>query len=75
MGHGRERMGEKIQGSFKKYKLVGTKRQGDVKNSTGNEVAKELIHMAHGHNLRQGLPEAITGTGWRVAMGAKLGPL
>ena len=28
-------------------------RQGDVKNSIGNGVAKELICMTHGHELRR----------------------
>ena len=27
-------------------------RQGDVKNSTGSRVGKELICMTHGHELR-----------------------
>ena len=27
-------------------------RQGEVKNSIGNEEAKELICVAHGHELR-----------------------
>ena len=29
-------------------------RQGEVKNSMGNEEAKELICMTHGHELRWG---------------------
>ena len=30
-------------------------RQGGVKNSIGNGVAKELICMTHGHELRVGI--------------------
>ena len=29
-------------------------RQGEVKNSVGNEEAKELICTTHGHELRGG---------------------
>ena len=39
---------------IKKYKLVGTKQPG---NYIGNGVAKELICMLHGHELRGGLLE------------------
>ena len=31
--------------------------QEDVKNSTGNGVAKELICMIHGHKLREEIAE------------------
>ena len=34
--------------------MVGTNRQGEVKNGVGNEEAKELICMTHGHELRVG---------------------
>ena len=37
--------------------MVGTNRQGEVKNSIGNELigeAKEVICMNHGHELRDG---------------------
>ena len=52
-------------------------RQGDVKNSIGNGVAKELIYMTHGHELKQGqgLPEGMVGTGWMNVKGEKLGQL
>ena len=40
---GNERKG----GGIKKYKLVGTNRQGYVKNSIGNGVAKELTIVCH----------------------------
>ena len=36
----------------KKHKLQVQNRQGEVKNSIGNGAAKELICMAHGHELR-----------------------
>ena len=32
--------------------MVGTNRQGEVKNSMGNGEAKELICTTHGHELR-----------------------
>ena len=34
--------------------MVGTNRQREVKNSTGNGEAKEHICMTHGHELRGG---------------------
>ena len=37
--------------------MVGTNRQGEVKNSIGNGEAKEFICMAHGHELRRGVLE------------------
>ena len=37
---------------IKKYKLVGTEQAGDVKNSIGNEEAKELMCVTHGCELR-----------------------
>ena len=36
-------------GRYNKY------RQRDVKNSTGNGEAKELLYMTHGHELRERL--------------------
>ena len=42
--------------------MVDTKQTGDVKNSTGNGEAKELIHMTHGHEWRRGMLE---GRGYR----------
>ena len=58
---------------IKKYNLVSTKQE-DVKNSIGNGVAKELIYMTHGHELKQGqgLPEGMVGTGWMIVKGEKL---
>ena len=35
-----------------KHKLVGTEQTGIIKNSIGNGVAKELVGMSHGHELR-----------------------
>ena len=45
-------------------------RQGEVKNSTGNGEAKELICMTHGHELRWG-NNAGQDTGWRGIKGRK----
>ena len=45
-------MGEKVQGIRSingRYKI-----DGEVKNSTGNGEAKELISMTHGHEPRLG---------------------
>ena len=36
----------------KKHNWQVQNRQGEVKNSIGNGEAKELICMAHGHELR-----------------------
>ena len=38
----------------KQHKWQVENRQGEVKNSIGNEEAKELICMTHGHVLRGG---------------------
>ena len=38
--------------------MVGTNRQGEVKNHIGNVEAKELICTTHGHELRG------VGCGW-----------
>ena len=45
--------GEKGTGS-KKQNWQVQNRQGDIKNSIGNEEAKELICTTHGHELRGG---------------------
>ena len=39
----------------KKHKWWVEDRQGEVKNSTGNVEAKELIYMTHGHELKGGM--------------------
>ena len=57
---------------IKKYKLVGTEQLGDVKNSTGNGVDKELIRTTHGHELRGVLPERMGAAGGR-GIGEKIG--
>ena len=41
----------------KKHNWQVQNRQGDVKNSTGNGEAKDLICMTHRHELRGGLLE------------------
>ena len=38
----------------KKHRWQVQNRLGEVKNSIGNEEAKELIGMIHGHELRWG---------------------
>ena len=44
---------------IKKHNLQVQNRQGDVKSSIENGVAKELICMTHGHELRGGLLEGM----------------
>ena len=46
-------MGEKVQGIRSINGLQN--RQGEVKNSMGNEEARELICMTHGHELNRGM--------------------
>ena len=43
--------------------MVGKNRQGEVKNSMGNREAKELMFMAHGHQLTGGW-----GRCWKVGV-------
>ena len=54
---------------------MGDRGDGDVKNSTGNGVAKELICMTHGHELREGIAGGNGGTKQREVKGEKLGQL
>ena len=66
------RTGEQVQGLKStnwRYKM------GDVKNSIGNGVGKELTCMTHGHELREGIAGGNGGTTWREAQGQKLEPL
>ena len=51
MEGGRKRMGKKVQG-LRSTNWFMQDGQGEVKNSIGNGVAKELICMSHGHELR-----------------------
>ena len=46
-----ERGGKGTENKQHKWKVEN--RQGEVKNNTGNEEAKELICMTYGHELRQ----------------------
>ena len=46
-------------------------RQGEVKNSIGNVVAKELIRMTHGHELKRGNTGGRGYAGWRGIKGGK----
>ena len=54
---------------------VGTKRQGEVKNSIENGIAKELTCMTHGHELRGRLLEGRGVPGGEGQRGKKLGQL
>ena len=53
-GRGKEENGGKGTG-IKKHSWQLQNRQGNVKDSIGNEEAKECILMTHGHKLRQGV--------------------
>ena len=50
-------------------------RQGDVKNSIGNEEAKEFICTTHGHEVRGRFLEGSGVSGGGGAKGGKLGQL
>ena len=50
---------KKTKTGNKKYNLQVQNRQWEVKNSIGNGEAKDLICMAHGHELRGGMLEGI----------------
>ena len=68
MEGGRKRMGKKVQG-LRSTNWFMQDGQGEVKNSIGNGVAKELICMTHGHDLKGELPEGMGDTGWSGAKG------
>ena len=53
--------------------MVGTNRQGEVKNSMGNGEPKELICMTHGHELRWETDGGRGGVGQRGIKGRKNG--
>ena len=55
-------MGEKVQGLRSISRQIQN-RQGDIKNSIGNERAKELICMTHGHELSGGIAGGNGSTG------------
>ena len=55
----------------KKHKWQVQNTQGEVKNSTGNGEAKELICMTHGHKLRWGNVSGRSGAGQRGIKGRK----
>ena len=67
-GEGWGRTGEKVQG-IRNIKWQVENRKGEVQNSMGNEEAKELICMTHGHKLRGGSAGGNGDTGQRVAKG------
>ena len=60
MGRERWAMGEKVTGN-KKQNRQAQNRQGEVKNSIGNEKGKEFIYATNGHEVSGG------GECWRVA--------
>ena len=67
---GRGRMGLKT--GSQKHNWQVQNRQGEVKNSTGNVEAKELICMIHGHELKwRGMLEDWGGAGQRGIKVAK----
>ena len=68
-GGGEGRMGEKVQGIRSINGLQN--RQGEVKNSMGNEEARELICMTHGHELRWGECWRVGDVGQRGIKGRK----
>ena len=53
LGGRRGRMGEMVQG-LRSTNWQVENIQGEVKNSIGNGIAKELTCMTHGHELRGG---------------------
>ena len=53
LGGGRGLTGAKVQG-LRSTEWQVQNRQGDVKNSIGNGVARECICMNHAHELRRG---------------------
>ena len=62
-------MGEEVRGSRSTNRQFQNSH-GEVKYSIGNAVAKELIHMLHGHGQWWGkLPEGVGGTEWREQRG------
>ena len=54
-------MGEKVQGI---RSIICRYKIGEIKNSMGNEEAKELICMTHRHELRWGNGARMGSTGW-----------
>ena len=58
----RQRMGEKVQGI---RSVLGTNRQGEIKNCIGNGEAEERVCTTDGHELRWGgmLEEWVMGGG------------
>ena len=51
--------------------MVGTNRQGEVKNTIGKGEAKKLTCMTHGHELRWGNAGGRRDAGWRGRNGRK----
>ena len=75
VGSGIGRMKEKVQGLRSTSKQL-QKSHRDVRYSIGNGVAKELIHMTHGHEQWYGIECGNGGLDeQRKAKGGKLGQL
>ena len=55
----------------KQHKWQVENRQGEVKNNTGNEAAKELICMTYGHELKGGNAGRMWHAGLRGIKGEK----
>ena len=56
----------------KKHKWEVQNRQGEVKKSTENGEARELVFVTHGHELRWGNDRGGSrGIGWRKIKGRK----
>ena len=68
-------MEEKVQRLRSTNWYVQNNRQGDIKNSIGNGIAKEHICMTHGHELRDGGLRVNEGCWVEGAKREKLGQL
>ena len=69
----RERGGKGTENKQHKWKVEN--RQGEVKNNTGNEEAKELICMTYGHELKGGNAGRMWHAGLRGIKVGKMGQL
>ena len=69
---GRGRMGENGTRN-EKHNWQAQNKQGEVKNSTGNGKAKELVCTTHGYELRWG--KMLEGRGYSVEREKKVGQL
>ena len=72
-GGGGWRMGEKMKEIRSINGRQVQNRQGEVKNSTGNGEAKELVCTTHGHELTWGNAGGRGGTEWSGRKGRQKG--